>query len=160
MSATLQAAADLQAFAERLRAILEVAEVLQRIGNLEQAARDAQARQTQAYADAAAATVQLTDIQTQLQTAQQQVTSAQQQATQVCTEAQVRADTIRDLAEADAGDLVLLAQDEAQALRLQTSAASAELTQLVEQIQAKRHELQSIVDQIAKTKASIAALTG
>lgn len=157
---TLQDAADeLKRFSVRMRAILLVAEELDRIGSIDQAANEAQSRldrarvlETEAKASIGQAQETAAGIKAQ---ADQALVDARVEASGIIEAAKAAAKKLSDDAKAKTDKRIADASDRAASIDAQTETKSAELLKLTETIKSANSELDRINGVIAEARARL-----
>ena len=158
MSNPMKAAEDLKVLANRFRSILEVADVLEKIGSLEQAERDAASRKDRAYAEEKKAHLLLLDLDGKVALKQEAIKLAEEQAEEVVAKAKEKAQAVyAEMAEKNAAHLKQISE-----LKLSADAAiiakRLELDDVKSQVQAKKVELEEVSSQIAAVKSKLSSL--
>ena len=121
MASIPEAVDSIKVLAARLEGIVQVAQVLERIGSLEQAEREAGDRLATARADATKAQARLAEIQ-------QSVKDAEAQAPVILADARTRADAVIYNAEGRADVITLKAEDAAKQIKANAQAVAQRLT--------------------------------
>jgi chromosome segregation ATPase len=157
MSNLSKAGEDLKFLANKFQALYSVAEVLERIGSLEQAERDALAKKDAAYAKAEEAIKKAERANATLAHAEESVEVAKTLAADHNVRAQAYYSAKVVAAEGKAEAILAEAADKKRGVEEQTKAARAELASVQEKIQFTSKELGSLKEELVKIKASLAA---
>ena len=164
-----QAGKDIRQFASRFRAVFIIAELLEEIGSLDDAVKEAHNRKAAAEAAADLAKSKMGAEEEKLAEAQKKVRDAEARATQIVADAETRKTeilgeaatekaAILEKAGVDAGNIKKDAEDRNKAL----TAANAELTQanknLTNEVAERRKEHGVITSQIEDMRKKIGGL--
>jgi chromosome segregation ATPase len=160
MSQFTKAADDIKSVANKLRGFLEIADALEKIGNIEHAAKSAEAVKEKANAEALAAKAQAAEAAKKLDAVLVDVNVAKEMAAEIEQNAKAKSAELLD--EAKAKVLQVEADIENQKLQAKHAQVSAvkELSDLNEQIISKKNELSDIKSQIALIKQKIQNVVG
>lgn len=157
MSDAMKAADDLKVLANRLRPLFDVADVLERIGSLEQAEREAGIRlQKTKDAEEEAKNV-LDDRVRDLSKAEQKVEEALEKSVQIENAAQTKSDKIIEAADSRAIMIIRNATDQKKVLDAEIISKRGQLAQIQEAIDAKNEELSNLKREIEAAREKIAA---
>jgi len=145
MSNAMKAADDIKSLASKFRAVLEVASVLEKIGSLDQATRDAESRKNKAYDDEKKALLLCMDLDGKVALKQEAIKVAEEQADYIVVKAKQKAAEIFE---------------EAQAKKVAESAKAAEAKAYADAcVVAKKAELESVSKLIAEKQVELEAVT-
>lgn len=158
MSNAMKAADDLKSIAKRFQGIMEVAQILEKIGSLEQAERDAVARKEAAYAEEKKAQLLILDLDGKIAVKQEAIKIAESQADHIVVKAKEKAQQVyNELAEKNAASLKQANEIKVLA-EAAVSAKRVEVEELNKLISAKKLELEDVSSQIAAVKSKLSAL--
>lgn len=160
MSNTMKASEDIKFLASKFKEILEVAEVLGRIGSLEQAERDAGIRKDAAYKAADEATATLKGRLDELSMHEGFVEDKKYLASKIEKDAAVKASSLVDAAIAKANDIVSKANNSKDLIVKEAQELSDKNNSLKKSLADGNAQLGFINDQIAEAKRKIAAFGG
>lgn len=158
MSNPTKAAEDLKGFANRFRAILEVADLLEKLGSLQQAERDAVIKKDAAYAAADAAVAKLSGLQAQIASLERALEEAQAKGKVMEQGAQFKAQQILAAAEAEAKEVIAAATKHRVEVDAAAKEALKELALVNSAVATKREEQAQVEKEVSALKAKIAAL--
>ena len=158
MSNAMKAADDLKSIAKRFQGIMEVAQILEKLGSLEQAERDAVVRKDAAYAEEKKAQLLILELDGKVAMKQEAIKKAEELAEGIVLKAKEKAQQVyNELAEKNAA--ALKQSNEIKVLaEAAVSAKRVEVEDLNKQIAAKKLELEDVSSQIAAVKAKLSAL--
>lgn len=111
MSNAMKAADDIKALATRLRSILEVADVLEKVGNLEQAVRDAENRKNAAYKESEKAVNQAEAKNEELAIIKLEIESTKAIVSDRLSQTKLQAEQIIENAKAKASNIIKEAEE-------------------------------------------------
>lgn len=158
MSSVQKSADDLRNLANRFRSVMEVAEVLERIGSLEQTEREAQVRKESAYAQAEEAKKSLAEVSQQLEKANFELKTIEKRGLEAQESAQAKASEIVNKANRDAATIITDAKHSESEVLAAASDKLEEIKIMDRNIADKKDELAAIIKQIVDMKAKIQAL--
>lgn len=154
------AADQIKSLAAKFKGLFVLAEELEKIGSLDQAARDAQIRKEKAYADADKAMKEYEHNKIALEKAKAEIVEVEEKAKSIEASANKKASELI----ASAQEKIKLLQSAFDEKSLERNNKLSELhahaRNLEAEIQLKKSELASLQKEIAGVKAKVAALAG
>lgn len=158
MSNFSKSADDIKSIAAKFKGFLELADALDKIGSVEQAARDAETKKNFCYEQAAVASEELEKAKKKLESAEAGIFAANAKAKEIENNAFKKAEEIYS----DALDKIQAIQDEAskkhKALDDKFLAAVNEHNSVVSEIVAKKEELEKLKSELQQIKSKFASL--
>lgn len=145
---------------ETFRAIVEIAEVLDGIGSIEQAEREANSRRDKAYKEADKAGEFLSEKQSELDEIAKKIDRLKDKARGELKDYESRGEEIVKLAEKKYMEIIESANNEKESIKKANRSSLLELQDLKGQIKGKHEELEKIEKHIVKLKTSVAGLIG
>lgn len=158
MGSPSQAAAEIKSIAARLRGFIEVADTLDKLGNLDQAVRDAETRKNAAYKDAEKVVAALKTKNDELAKADAEVKASVEKVRETVLTAEATAATIIAEAKEKAQELVRRAHEDVKNAEKQRASLVTEMAAMNDKTITKSNELAQINRQIQETKAKLAAI--
>lgn len=158
MSSLAKAADDIKKLAVRLKPILELGEVLEGIGSIENAASEADRRKQDAYSAAEAAKEAQTAAEGQLAEAQQRVTDAHNEAAGVKSAAEIERVSIIQKASQEAARIIESANKQKAEANHLADDANKKLQDVNAQVEASRKALENYTKKIEEAKQKIREL--
>lgn len=153
MSNFSKAADDIKTIASKLKQFIELSEALEKIGSVEQAARDAEAKKSLAYKETEAAYAELEKAKKKLEAAEAGIFAANVKAKDLEEAAFNKAKAIVSEAHDKAAAVEKAMQAKSKELDQKFIAATAELKNYNDEIAAKAEELAHIKAEIDAVKA-------
>lgn len=158
MSNAMKAADDIKSLASRFRSVLEVAEVLEKIGSLEQAVRDAESKKKAAYADAEKAVSLLNDKAEELEKANAEIGKAKEASASIVAQANQKAGVIIAEAEVKAGEIISKANSDKAVVEEAIKSLNAKSVSLSGEISKQESHLADIKKHIQDAKSKISGI--
>lgn len=158
MSEILKAAEDIVSYASRIRSFLQVADVLKRIGNIEQAEGEAKNRAESARQEADAADAILENKNAQVAKVVEDIEYAKKSAEEIIANANRRAMEIVDGAGVRANEAFRAADEQKMSIEKEISALLGKRDDMLAFISEKESELSVIVAKISEAKEKVASL--
>lgn len=158
MSNVHQAVTDIKNFANKVKGMIAVAEVLEKIGNVDQAEYEAKARMEKAKAAAEVAVQGQEKEEQNLASAKEAVESMKAKALDIEKEAHVKIGGLYQLAEAKAKEILDACYKKKDVLDSDVETTRKFLGDLKNQVEAEKLRLLDIQDQIAKMKKQVSNL--
>lgn len=159
MSEILKAADDIVTYASRIRSFLEVADVLRRIGNLEQAENHANAKAEKARGDAEIAVRILAEKDALIAKANDEIEYAKKSADEIISNARNRAVSILDEASIKANESLRITLGKKDSVEHSLLELKSKYDSLIGAISDKEAVLHAINEKIKETKERIASLS-
>ena len=154
----MQAAEAVKNHARVLRSVIQLADEIERIGSIEQAATEAQQRLDKAKADEATATTELGTVNQQLADAKAVITSAEQDALNTTNDAEDKAKEIIAEANKQSDSIIAAANKRAATIGGTIATQQSALDTLNAGIDAAQKQLDTLNGSIETTKAQLRAL--
>lgn len=151
-----QAAADVKATARSMRAVIAMADQLEAIGSIDQAASEAQQRLDKAVADEATAQGQLLDAKQQLADTAALIDAAKAEAAHLVEAARVSAADIIADAQTQGQAAIETAQQRASTIDASIADKQTALNTVLSDIDTAQHQLDTLNGKIADARTSIA----
>lgn len=152
-----KAAEDLKLLARKFKPLLDAAEALEKIGSIENAAKEADVRLMKSKSEAKLAADQAEIEKEKLYAVQEEVESAKKQAMAIVGQANDKANQIMVKANEDAKMSIASANVEVKLKRDEVKQLEFEKLSVAQKIEEATKELQAIKNQIADLKLKIAA---
>lgn len=158
MSQVLKAADDIKSFASRIRGFLEVAETLERIGNLEQAQSEAQSKTNAVLKNVESIEALITEKKELISKLDSQLEEAKKMADGIISEAKKRAVEIFNEAGIKSNDVVRAASDKKSSIEQDIVSASEKLADIVLKIAEHETILGTVFGKIEEAKEKVSSL--
>ena len=157
MSNSTQAADSLKLLAGKMKAIIEVADHLEKIGKIEGAEREAIQRADKANKDADAAAAKLLDVSRNIEQAEARFNLAVKSAKSIVDEATAKGEKIIASANAASHEIKSAAELMKNKLVSDGKDGQAAIARVQEEIAAKRVELDNVRSEVAGLKAKLSS---
>lgn len=160
MSNLKVAAENIKSFAGRLRGLLEAADIIGQVGDLDTAAFEAVNRKEKAEAEASLAEQVLERVRADIKSAEKESALVEHRAQESLTDAFEKSRAIITDANLKAEDIVRAAKNKGAGIREMIEKENVTLISLDEEVQKKRQELLTIQKKIDEARAQIKLFVG
>lgn len=157
MSNSMNAAQDLKHIASKFRGILEVADLLERIGSLEQAERDAIIRKDLAYKEANEADLTIDSKKQELAEIEKAKAKTQLEVETMISEGKKKYDEVVSNALSQRDEILAKAQNRKLEIAQEAQALMDDMSKTKKELEIKKDELSFIQEQLKEAKRKIAA---
>jgi len=154
---SLKVADDLKAFVKKFQVLSDLADVLEKVGSLEQAERDASIRKDKAYADAANAQAVLEAKGLEVSKADTLISMKEEEAGKVYKAGQAKAAEVVEAAKVQASQIVQAGLAQKKVLEEQVSNEKMRLSDVRSQVAEAGVELQNYQAQLEDIKAKLSS---
>lgn len=158
MSNLNQAVNDVKSFANKFKSIIEVGEVLENLANLDNAAKEMEARKVKAKEQFKESAQKLLDIGKDIQSKKDELKILNAQSESIISNASTEANSIISNAKSKADEIIKNAGAKKFETEKEVGAMKNTLKELDKDISLKRQELENLQGTIEKTKQKIASL--
>lgn len=158
MSKITQAVNDVKAFANKFKSIIEVGEVLEQLGNLDNAAKEMEARKVKATEQFKDSAQKLVDIGNDIQKKKDEYKKLNQESEVITSRASAAADSIISDAKCKADEIIKNAGAKKFEVEKEIGSLNNTLKELQKDVILKQQELENLQGTIEKTKQKIASL--